>query len=432
MIEINRTVYTKIFELTQEISKKYSIEGMILKAGNRDITEEQGQYMLQSYTGPIHYKENYLDTDPQLDLDESSYSDEGDHYLYLKMPNIVKVFKNQCKYEIQNRSNRDHIARVELVSINGNDVTHQINDEEFYFYPTVKQHNVGIWKELKLDRTGNTIFKQKINEIGSGGLYELYHKENIEAYDSLDQNIPNDEKTPVLVEGIKTRINDESYYFEEIVPKEAKLVDTHFYADADTNSGAQRTTGYFSNSDVYLAFGNYNTVGYDIFGRFEYINIPKNSTINSSYFTLLADTNRTETICNAAVYMVSEDNPIAPTSYAACTGLNLTTAIYQNSIPSWNDQVYYNTPSIHTLTQSIVNRSGQAQNNAMIIAIKNNGSSTNARRRAVSNEANPNSPALIITQTPPAYTGQSNKIIGISAGKVIGISKSNISRIIRT
>lgn len=139
---------------------------------------------------------------------------------------------------------------------------------------------------------------------------------------------------------------------------------------------------FFWGGDNYAAFGC-ALGGQDITGviRFPNINIPKDATITEAYVKFTCYAVIAGTPVNVNVYFNDIDNAVAPTNYAEIDALDLTTEIAWNAIPVWADGTQYDTPDIKTILQSIVDRAGWASGNALMVVVKNNGSTSGRYRR---------------------------------------------------
>jgi len=247
----------------EELTNLRTETGKMFDAG-KDKTGRPS-YTLEARTGPIHFKDAYKDTDPWLDLDES-YCEPGEIkgigrvLVYPKLPNIVTVFQDRCGYQIQSRSNPDHVARVELVSIDGLPVTNWQDSAALKTSVRVHPYRVGIWKDFSGASKGKaTTMRWKVTELGNNGKdsHQFFFRETPEAYNTADLTAPDSvsmEQAKVVVETARTRIDDSSWYWDELIPANAKLVDT------DWQVGAKQR-----NADVRMrpSLGGWNMVSFD-------------------------------------------------------------------------------------------------------------------------------------------------------------------------
>ena len=131
------------------------------------------------------------------------------------------------------------------------------------------------------------------------------------------------------------------------------------------------------------------------FMRFTTIPIAKDTTIISAKLQLRAYTSLSGATCNVKVLLEAADNPSAPTSNSDVNGRSLTTGTAWNSVEAMTGGTWYDSVDITNEVQEVVNRAGWASNNAVIVYIKDNGSSTNAYRMLSAYEGY--TPKLIIT-----------------------------------
>lgn len=141
------------------------------------------------------------------------------------------------------------------------------------------------------------------------------------------------------------------------------------------------------------------------FARFTGVTIPPGSTIDVAYITYTAFENGSATTVNITIRAVAADNASAPTNFSQANGATRTSASTAwNSVSSWVANNTYNSPSIVSVIQEVVNRGGWASGNAIVIHSLNNGSttSTNTIRRFSTYENNTaTAPLLHIEYTPP-------------------------------
>lgn len=131
------------------------------------------------------------------------------------------------------------------------------------------------------------------------------------------------------------------------------------------------------------------------------VTIPKGAIIVSAIITFKAFSNRSVNTCNTNMYFNNEDSAISPTSVATYNAKTVTSAIAW-TIPAWVINTSYDSPDISTILQTIINRSNWVSGNSLMVLHKNNGSSTNAVRDAISYENSPsNSAILTINYIPP-------------------------------
>lgn len=137
--------------------------------------------------------------------------------------------------------------------------------------------------------------------------------------------------------------------------------------------------------------------------RFTNVTIPPGSTINSAVLSLTAQSSLSTTTCALNVSCEDADNPGQWTNYTDFSGRSRTASPITWTEGSETANSTYSPPDIKAAVQAVINRSGWASGNALIVYIDNNGSSTNARR-AWFDRSNGSSTAatLAIDYTPPA------------------------------
>lgn len=153
-----------------------------------------------------------------------------------------------------------------------------------------------------------------------------------------------------------------------------------FYPAVSGDDGYIHSGGSFNNSGVGGTMGDYSGSPAETFFRFANVTIPQGSTISAAFIRFICLNPRSTTVCNLKCHMNAHDNASAPTNYAGFNALALTTGTAWNALPEWIGDTAYDTPSIITEIQSVVDRLGFVSGNAIMAVLKNNGSSTDARR----------------------------------------------------
>jgi len=449
--------------------------------GPADAKSGRPSYTQEARTGPIHYKEAYKDGDPWLDLDES-YSEPseikgiGRVLVYPRLPNIVTVYQDICGYQIQSRSNPDHVARVELVSIDGQPVTSWLDTQEIKTYAKVHPYRVGIWKDFSEARTtkastmrwkvtelGNpdkdshpfffrdkpeafsisdldslidresakvATMRWKVTELGNPDKdsHPFFFRDKPEAFSISDlDSLIDRESAKVAIQTERTRIDDNSWHWDELIPANAKLVDTDWQvgADADDSFVNESSEGWwnsYNSTNKLLYFGG--SGAYHACGRFKSINIVKSSSITSAILSVRAGSTMSATTCNLLYCFSNADNPSAPDSYSSFMDIPRTSGASQTE-GSWTSGTWYGSPELKTYFQTVVNRSGWASGNATIAFIMDNGSTlASAYRSCYSYEkASASAPKLTVTWTNPVA-----QVRRIYVPNVSWLSKSLLKR----
>lgn len=395
-----------------ELTQLRTENGKMFDAG-RDAKTGRPSYTLEARTGPIHYKEAYADREPWLDLDES-YSEPGELkgigrvLVYPRLPNIVTVFKDICGYQIQSRSNPDHIAKVELVGIDGQEVTAWQDSAALRTSVRVHPYRVGIWKDFSAaSKPKSTTMRWKVTELGNADKdsHPFAFRESPEAYNTSDLDSLGPaamEQAKIAIETSRTRIDDTSWHWDEIIPAAAKLVDTDWQVGAGADDGWWDAPSTFDSSADTLYVGYVGTnVTRHIYCRFTAITIAAGSTITACDISFKADASRTDTT-PVRLQFVKATNPSAPTTAAACEGLSLTTAYTDDSYDEWTKDQWYTTTGLTGTLQEVIDQGGWSSGNAVLLTTKYTGSEgLNYQRAYAYDDSSSNAPKLSITWTEP-------------------------------
>ena len=147
-----------------------------------------------------------------------------------------------------------------------------------------------------------------------------------------------------------------------------------FYPAASADDGYTLGTNFYYPSYDFLNFGNQGNFPTNAaYIRFATVAIPNGVTITSAFvrFTAYA-TNSTDPV-NVNCHFEDVDDATQVTSAADYQSRSLTAAIAWNSVAAWTDGTTYDTPSLITILQAIVDRVGWAENNDLLFSIENNG-----------------------------------------------------------
>jgi hypothetical protein len=102
--------------------------------------------------------------------------------------------------------------------------------------------------------------------------------------------------------------------------------------------------------------------------RFTNVTIPQGASITAAYLTLRSRYTTSVTVVNSRIKGEAADNAATFSTEADFNGRARTTAsVDWDNIPAWTNGVDYNSPGIKTIIQEIVNRSGWASGNALVI-----------------------------------------------------------------
>lgn len=166
--------------------------------------------------------------------------------------------------------------------------------------------------------------------------------------------------------------------------------------DAEESGGVVTTTS----TDYDFIPGN--VVGV----RFMNVYIPRGATITSAKLTFTADATQS-TATNITIS--ADDHDDAPTFSAVnndITGRTQTASVAWNGVANWNSGTRYYSPDISTVLQTVVNRAGWCNGNAMAFRLTTaSGGRTGRaydRYAPVSGVYENYNPKLVVTYTPPA------------------------------
>ena len=157
-----------------------------------------------------------------------------------------------------------------------------------------------------------------------------------------------------------------------------------FYPAASGDDGNCPPLGAYDSSGNFLYLGAPGGTSYENWIRFLAVNIPQGSTITGAFIRLTCVTSGSDVTCNLNLYFNDADDAVAPVDKTAFQALSLTGAIAWNDLTAWTDGVQYDSPSLVSILQTVVDRGGWAADNAVQVVIKDNASSSNADRRASS------------------------------------------------
>jgi hypothetical protein len=103
--------------------------------------------------------------------------------------------------------------------------------------------------------------------------------------------------------------------------------------------------------------------------RFLNVTIPQGATVTAAYLTLRASGNESGTICRTRLSAENVDNANAFSTKADFDSrwANRTATVDWDNIPAWTKDTDYNSPSIVSQIQTVINRGGWASGNAIVI-----------------------------------------------------------------
>jgi len=168
--------------------------------------------------------------------------------------------------------------------------------------------------------------------------------------------------------------------------------------------------------------------------RFQNVTIPQGATIDSAYITFESRAVDSGANCKTRISAEDVDDAIAiaddkaafDTRWAART----TARVDWDNIAAWAIGSHYDSPSITTVIQEIVDRVGWASGNNIVIFwedFEDRSTHANANNRDAYNYNSGDAPHLYITYTVVGWTG---KIGGVTnPGKINGVSVVNIAKV---
>ncbi len=164
------------------------------------------------------------------------------------------------------------------------------------------------------------------------------------------------------------------------------------------------TTTTFVDTATAFNWGSVSSVKRDAWVRFTSVTIAQGSTVSAAIIDYYSNGTFSGTTCNATIYCNDEDDAAAPTDRLDYEAKSVTTAnTAWNSIPTHSTGTNYQTADFTSAAQEVLDRAGWVSGNAMMVLIKNNGSSASAFRGAASLENTTyTEPYLNITYTAPA------------------------------
>lgn len=335
-----------------------------------------GQFGLNSYAGPIHYQENGI-SGAFLDIDTEYVEDKGTYFWYPKMHNKVSVFKDHLGYEIISPSG--HLCRMELISVDGINVNTIPNVTRLTTFMDKHPFKVGIRSKSSFALNKDYTVRWKITEIGNGegDKYSFSFKPQREAYsveDILGLSDTDLNAVKLNVQSSLTRIDDTSFYLDEIWPRNAKLINpnTDFYAAASGDDGYGKADNSFGNNGSTIRIGNQSGYSYIDFVRFPSVSIGQGATISTAVWNICSASYFGATITiGVSIGFYAVDNATAPTDWSTVNdeySNHLTAHSTSWSVDSiWSSDTYYSSPSIVSPLQDIVSRAGYVYNNAILL-----------------------------------------------------------------
>jgi len=180
----------------------------------------------------------------------------------------------------------------------------------------------------------------------------------------LDHNIKKD----VTIFGVEGSLEGTSRFYGTFFPR------------AGSDDGFVHSASTIDTASAYLSIGAVSAFARESFIRLPFVNIPAGATVINAFLRITAYTTLSDVTCNTKLHLNDIDDAVAPSTYAAFMALALTPGTAWNALPTMTTRLTYDTPDIKDELQHVIARDGWESGHALMIVIKNNGSSTNARR----------------------------------------------------
>jgi len=120
------------------------------------------------------------------------------------------------------------------------------------------------------------------------------------------------------------------------------------------------------------------------FIRFTNVTIPNASTIQGAFVEFTAYTGFSTSGVTTTLYFVDADDPDSPTDETELEAFSLTSGVSWSGLTSWEIGESYYTPDLKSILQTVIDRSGWASGNALILIIDGSASPSYISRRASS------------------------------------------------
>lgn len=149
-----------------------------------------------------------------------------------------------------------------------------------------------------------------------------------------------------------------------------------FYPGADADDGQWYPVvlggGMAATGTYQIGFGTHDDY-YSFFGRFVNVTVPQGAKITSAKMTFTANFARSGTDPVLKIVGHDVDDAAAPSAWTDLRDAPLVASTVQWSPGDWDLDADYDTPSIASLVQNIVDRGGWASGNDMLFQIRGNG-----------------------------------------------------------
>jgi len=147
------------------------------------------------------------------------------------------------------------------------------------------------------------------------------------------------------------------------------------YHSAGSQDGWVRSGegGIYNPTSTTLNVGNSGSPSFYIYSswfRFSNITIPKGSTVIEAYFSVKAETRLSAGYVTNGIWGNDVDDASDPTSEADYNAKTVTSVSIGWEPPDWVSGTRYNSPEIKTIIQEIIDRSGWASGNSLMLLWK--------------------------------------------------------------
>ena len=158
-----------------------------------------------------------------------------------------------------------------------------------------------------------------------------------------------------------------------------------YYPAASADDGFALATSFWRDTYDYLDFGNKGNQNLNAAViRFPSVAIPQGVTITSAFVRLTAYVDGSSDPVNVNCHFEDVDDATQIVNAAGYRARTLTSAVAWNSVAAWTDGTQYDTPSLVSILQTVINRVGWSENNAVLFSLENNSSAYLDYRRASS------------------------------------------------
>lgn len=177
-------------------------------------------------------------------------------------------------------------------------------------------------------------------------------------------------------------------------------------ADATFQTAASTADGGWSTDTVsYSATGTGITIGdssgrdWNLWALFT-VTIPQGASIVTAKISLRESSGQSGTV-SFKIYANDVDSASYPANAAAANALALTSEVVDWDVTAtWSNTYWYDSPEIKNIVQQIIDRAGWSSGNALMILVKEDGSTTNKYRLPSSyNSASDRGPKLYVEWT---------------------------------